>query len=381
MSGWVRIGFGIWLAMTLTGCQPASLRQGNIALCSEIEKSMNLSDRIKTLNKLVEAFSQKCYGTVLIHGVKAQEEFRHKAFSAVKETASVFLPDGTLTDYVVESYERGFLSLLIAASYLHQGSAENTKVELRRLDHELFAPLYNFGEDPVNILLSAVLWERAGAPAEARVDWLRLWDLRPLLKGADEAVRLFAEAQVTRIDEGRDSGTTWHAYGVETFPGVDWEIEFFGSTSGYFLVRPTRAFPTACVSETGVRISTQSWFDKLAMRHSHAYHPLLNMQAWIRLPIGIAYSLVPLTTGAGITVGGCTADVALSLSGRSGGGALCYLSIVGGVALMKKAPDVLRGSLEPDLRHWDRLPAAFLVTRAPDLAHEPCVQGVSLMLF
>lgn len=373
MSGWVRMGVGICLTITLAGCQHGDLRRADTADCAEIEQGMNLSRRIATLNTLADAFSRNCYGTVIAYGAQAQSEFRHKTFSTVKETFSVFLPDGTLTDYVVESYERGFLNVLIAASYLHQGDGEAVQVELRRLDHELFAPLYNFGEDPVNILLSAVLWEQLGEMAEARVDWLRLWDLPALLKGQDETIRSFAGGRVTRIDEGHGRENGWHVYGIGTFPGVEWDLQFLGSTSGYFLVRPKQAFLPACVSDTGVRISTGSWFDKIAMRHTHTYHPLLNVQSWIRLPIGITYSLVPLTAGAGIAVGGCAVDVA-----GGGKGGLCYVSLVGGIALMKKAPVVLKGTLEPDLRHWEQIPAAFIATRTPELSQEPCTQGMNL---
>jgi hypothetical protein len=133
-------------------------------------------------------------------------------------------------------------------------------------------------------------------------------------------------------------------------------------------VKANGEFPPACQSATGVRLSTRSWFDKVAIRHSHGYHPLLNVQAWIRLPLGLTYSLVPLAAGAGVMVGGCMLDAA-----ANGKGGLCQLSVIGGVALMRTAPAVLEGALRPDLRHWEHVPAAFVVTRAstPDL--EPCL--------
>jgi hypothetical protein len=56
----------------------------------------------------------------------------------------------------------------------------------------------------------------------------------------------------------------------------------------------------------------------------------------------------------------------------SGKGALCQLSVIGGVALMSTAPQVLEGSLRPDLRHWEEVPAAIVVTRASDSDQEPC---------
>jgi hypothetical protein len=56
-----------------------------------------------------------------------------------------------------------------------------------------------------------------------------------------------------------------------------------------------------------------------------------------------------------------------------GKGALCQLSVIGGIALMRTAPIVLEGALQPDLRHWEHVPAAFVVTRASKPELEPCL--------
>ena len=276
-----------------------------------------------------------------------------------------------MTAYILESYERGYLTVLLADSYLRDKKAEDAKVELRRLDQELFAPIYNYGEDPANLLLSAVLWEQLGDPGEARVDWLRLRDQVGSLKGLEPDIRSFADRQLTRIDQGAAVQPAWRIYGTGRFPDVEWDLKFLGSSHGYFLVWPKEDFGPACASDTGARISTRRWFEKIAIRHSHAYHPLLNMQSWIRLPIGMVYSLVPLAAGAGVAVGGCVADAA-----GKGNGRLCELSIRGGIVLMRQAPKVLKGALEPDFRHWERIPSAFVVTSASHLRAEPCARDL-----
>ncbi len=365
-SGLVLLGFLI----LLVGCQHGELHRSQTGGCGDIVQGLDLSDRINTLNLLSQAFSRQCYPTVTDYGARAQSEFRHKTFHVLKETASVFIPDGTLTDYVLESYERGYLSVLMAASYLNLRQLDDAKVELRRLDHELFTSLYNYGEDPVNVLLSAVLWEQVGDTAEARVDWLRLRDLRNLLNERDESLRSFADLQVKRIDEGRPAESRWRLYPIGTFPTVNWDLQFTGSDNGYFRITAGGDFPTTCTSRTGALLSTRSWFEKIATRHSHAYHPLLNVQSWIRLPVGVTYSLMPVAAGAGIAVGGCMLDAA-----GNGKGALCEIAVRGGVVLMSTAPHVLKGALEPDLRHWERIPAAFVVTTASDPAQEPCARG------
>ena len=358
----------IGLLIGLIGCQTKGERTFQRLPCLEIERQIDLSDRINTLNRLADAFAGGCYDTVILYGEKARSEFRHKTFSLIKETTNIFIPEGSFIDYVLESYERGYLSLLLAASYLHVQKPDEAKVELRQLDHELFTPLYNYGEDPVNLLLSAVLWERVGDVNEARVDWLRLRDLSLLWKGQQDAARLFAARQVARIDERQGLSEPWHVYGVGRFPELTWDLQFFGSTSGYFSVKTNEEFLPACQSDTGVRLSTKSWFDKVAVRHSHGYHPLLNVQSWIRLPIGLTYSLIPLAAGSGLMVGGCMLDAA-----ANGKGGLCQLSVIGGVALIQTAPAVMEGALRPDLRHWEHVPAAFVVTRAAKPELEPCL--------
>jgi hypothetical protein len=356
------------LLIGLVGCQTRGGRTLQGLPCAEIEREINFSDRVDTLNRLADAFAARCYDTVIVQGEKARSEFRHKTFSLMKETTNIFVPEGSFIDYVLESYERGYLSLLLAASYANVQKPEEAKVELRQLDHELFTPLYNYGEDPVNLLLSAVLWERVGEVNEARVDWLRLRDLSVMWKGQQDAVRLFAARQVDRIDEGQDFSEQWHVYGIGRFPELTWDLRFFGSTNGYFSVKTNGEFLPACQSDTGVRLSTQSWFDKVAIRHSHGYHPLLNVQAWIRLPFGLTYSLIPLAAGAGVMVGGCMLDAA-----GDGKWALCQLSVIGGAALMRTAPTVMEGALRPDLRHWEHVPAAFVVTRASTPEQESCL--------
>lgn len=358
------------VALVLMSCQSGEFRKQTGRACHEIEKTISLSERIEALNLLSEASKAHCDELVATYGMQARSQFRHKSFSVTRETANVFVPDGTFIEYVLESYERGYLSILVAISYVRMHKFEEAKVELRDLDHELFAPIYNYGEDPANLLLSAVLWEQLGEIGEARVDWFRLRDLPRLTKKEDEALRKFAAQRVSRIDSGESAGASWRVYRVGTFPQLDWDLQFTNTTSGYFSITPKQPFIASCASETGLRLSTESWFKKIAIRHSQAYHPLLNVQTWIRLPFGLTYSLIPVAAGAGVMVGGCMLDMA-----GDGKGSLCELSVVGGMALMSTAPRVLEGSLRPDLRHWENVPAAFVVTKASEPNQEPCLAG------
>jgi len=361
------------VCLSLMGCphQPPMGRNGSLPVtsshCSDIEKAIDLRDRIDTLDNLVLAFNERCYETVIVYGTKAQTEYRYKTYSILRETGNIFVPDGVLTDYTLESYERGYLSFLLSASYYRLHKGEDTEVELRRLDHELFTELYNFGEDPVNILLSAVLWEKLGEMNESRVDWNRLQGQKELKNENDEQIRKFATNRLNAIDTAQAVHSDWKFYAVGHFPEIGWNIKFVKTNNGYFSVWAKQPFLPDCASDTGIRISTQSWFEKIAMRHNNRYHPLLNLQSWIRLPLGIVYSIIPLTTGAAIVVSGCAADAY-----AHGNGSLCNVSIKGGVAVMKESSTVLEGTIQPDLRHWENVPSSFLLTTSDNLAQERC---------
>jgi len=331
-----------------------------------------LRDRIDTLNNLSHAFYDRCYETVIKFGKKVQSEYRFKTYSVMKETGSFFVPDGILTDYILESYERGFLSFLLSASYYQLHQPDASKVELRQLDHEIFAELFNYGEDPVNVLFEAVMWEKLGETGESRVDWNQLQDRKERRKETVEPIRSFALKRMNAIDAIENINPDWKIYAVGQFPDVQWDLRFINLGDGYFSVTAQQKFMPACASDTGLRISTQSWFEKIATRHNNSYHPLLNIQSWIRLPFGLVYSIIPLAAGAGIAVGGCAVDAA-----AQGLGYLCNASLESGVALMRQSPKVLKGTVQPDLRHWENVPSGFIFSTADDLRQEKCFGNLS----
>ena len=104
------------------GCQStAPLRSQDTHLntslpCAQIAAHIKFEDRINTLRDIYKAFSAGCDEMVIIYGTQAQDEYKYKTFRVLKETSNIFLPDGTFIDYVLESYERGFLSVLLAIS-------------------------------------------------------------------------------------------------------------------------------------------------------------------------------------------------------------------------------------------------------------------------
>ena len=370
--GYLVLGFSFFLGM---GCQSTSTHHSRVLpletsfpRCDQIEKYIDVRDRIETLRDIAKAFYAGCDQIVITYGTKVQSGYRYKTYSVLKETSNIFLPDGTLIDYVLESYERGFLTVLLAMSHYREHNFEASKVELRRLDHEIFTPLYNYGADPVNLLFSAVLWEMLGEHHEAWVDWKRLASLEDL----DESIRNFVSHRLTVLGTDKEQTGEWEIHAHGRFPNIDWNMKILDTASGYFSVNTQQNFPPGCSSESGVMISTNSWFQKIAMRHNSEYHPLLNAQSWMRLPVGVVYSLTTFTAGAGLAVGGCVLDAYAKVEGS-----LCRISVEGGMKLIRASPNVLSRTLRPDLRHWDNVPSSFLLTSVGDDESEPCLANLS----
>lgn len=375
---WKRgIRFGLFYLVlflfVVYGCQSRhgnglyELQSSDPSFCRQIDHRIDFENRIDTLNRIAQAYYQRCYEKVIQYGPRAQSAYRQKTFSIVRETGNLFFPDGTLIDYVLESHERAFLSFLLAASYARLGETEAAKVELRLLDHELMTRLYNFGEDPVNILLQAVLWERLGEVPESRVDWSRL----RLQKNVDEPIDAFAMRRMEAIDQREALPSEWKVYAVDFFPKIEWKVKWIDSTGGYFAIYPASRFLEDCASDTGVRLSTKSWFRKVAGRYQYDYHPLLNLQSWVRFPVGLVYGVTTFAFGTGIAVGGCLLDGVMK-----GSGYFCEGSVRTGFKVIKESPGVVRKTLEPDLRHWENVPAAILVTTAEEPALESCLKEI-----
>jgi hypothetical protein len=340
--------------------------------CSYLQDRIDWDDQIAALNRISELFRNDCHQETIEAGSKAREDFRHKEYSVVKESVELFVAEGTVTDYVLESYERGYLTFLISMSYLRQKRTDAVTVELNKLYNEEVALIYNHGQDPVNVLLQAVLWENF--PREgfsSRPFWL--WLSRS--KAAAKELREFAAAKVRDVD-AKVHHEPWQISALGTFPELDWSMKFADSKTGYFEIRPKRAFAKPCVDSTGILVPTTSWFHKIAIRHSHAYHPLVNAKSWIRLPIGIVYGVSTAVAGAGVMVGGCALDAALD--SRSSG-ALCQISIEGGVAIMAESDDVVEAALRPDLRHWEKVPEAIYVSAGKPAKASRCATSAKAL--
>lgn len=369
------------LGLGFFGCQtqkPGSrFADDGTRSCKEAARLTDWDDAVASLNSISVFFQRRCYTETISHVDEARSRLSHKSYSIIKETLEFFIPEGKVTDYVLESYERGYLSFIAAASYLRRKEHTAVRTELHKLYNEESALTYNHGRDDVNALIQAAMWDRFATDGfSSRPFWLWL----SKQKDADAKTQAFATSQINRLD-AKEPPVAWRIYEVGQFPKINWEITLSDAEHGYIKMTPASPFPETCVSgadKNHLLLSTKSWFKKIARRHANSYHPLVNAKSWIRAPMGIAYGVTTIAAGAGIVVGGCALD-----AGTKGNGELCALSFRGGLAVAAKSGDVVDYALQPDLRHWERVPeAVFIVPDGdtagipPDLKLDPCLRNL-----
>ena len=357
----------ILVAVFISGCasSPKTSRLANStsALCSNLLDTQTDKNTLGRLNLVTELSNEQCWKEVISLGTDLRQRSRDKIYNLLAETSELVVPDGTFTDYVLESYERAYLSYLIGQAYLQMGKPDDMHVELLRAYQEGQAELYNYGDDPVNLTLQAVLLENSGNTNEARPLWRRISEL----KASDTNLKKFATTRMKAIDSGIAGKKHWKVAPQGNFPQILWSMEFTKQKEGYLKIYSNGGFPETQVSEGSLLISTKPWAEKLSHRYDQEYHPLLHLKSWTRLPIGVGLGLATGTAGVGVGAGGCIAAGALASQGGNGNGVgeLCEASFELGGYLIKSAEDVTKYSLQPDLRHWEKVPETFLITEIP----------------
>lgn len=351
---------GLAILSGLVACQVhkhgSSFADSAIDDCALISRAVDWDDAIRSLNTVSALFAKKCYRQTIAQVEQARDRVNHKTYSVVKEALEFFIPEGKVTDYVLESYERGYLSFLAAASYFHLDSSapENKsalQTEMHKLYNEESALTYNHGRDPVNALIQAAVWDTyAKEGFSSRPFWT--WLNRQ--KDSGSVVRKFAKQQLQRLDAQK--AAQWHIYEIGEFPKLKWEMTLTDAEHGYLKITPESEFPAACAADGAIVLSTRSWYQKVARRHANSYHPLVNAKSWIRAPFGVAYGITTFAAGAGIIVGGCT------IGAREV--EICGWSVRGGLALISQSDDVVEYTLQPDMRHWERVPLAIMIEPA-----------------
>lgn len=345
-----------------------ALPQGTNAQCQTRFQAAPLGDVLETLQTISDLYDGKCFHEVIALGDHVRTHSRDKFYHFVNETLELVTPEGTFTEYVLESYERAYLSFLMASSYQHLARQTDAQVELRKAYLEGQALLYNYGDDPVNLVLQAALWENSHSFNDSRPLWKKVSEMAP----NDLQLRKFAEKRIQEIDQGLKSTASWRIYAVGKFPDLGWSTTLVKGNGSYFAVEPQRSFPVTCSSEQSLLIPTESWAQKMSHKYDREYHPLLHLQTWTRLPVGIGVGAITALTGVSVIVAGCGVDSYLT-RGYGGNHSLCHSSVEAGTSMVKETGNVTGYVLRPDLRLWKALPEAVLITRADSPHSDDCL--------
>ena len=330
------------------------------------EKSTQKKDGEKQLDMVSALFDNSCFQEAIVLGSFLRQKSHDKFYDVGAEMAEIVTPEGTFTEYVMESYERTYLSLLISMSYLNLQQTDDALVELRRSQQEAQAFIYNYGEDPVLILLQAALWDRFD-PLVARPYWKSLKEDNH----QDLQIRNFAESRLKEIDTHPTDKVLWRIDGIGILPELEWSSHLF--KGDLYKIQARSEFPHVCVSGKSLLVPTISWTDKIAAKYKASYHPFLLAKSLVRLPVGIGYGIVGVSTGVVVGVGGC------AMTAKAGSdNLLCESSLRAGGYLIDKSTDLAAYTLKPDLRHWESVPKAFyLNAESPDHETSLCLKEVS----
>jgi len=125
----------IWTLLLLCGCSSTSRISDPAEFTSNtcrgvFYKAKKLSTE-KQLDSVSDLFQLRCHREVIGLANFLRQESRDKLYSVSTEFAEVFTPEGTFAPYVLESYERSFLTLLTAISYLNLEQKSAALIELR----------------------------------------------------------------------------------------------------------------------------------------------------------------------------------------------------------------------------------------------------------
>ena len=139
-----------------------NLAEATSSECLRLYQSASNLAFDQQLDTISDLYEKSCFKEVIDLGNFVRQHRRDKLYHISSEFGELFTPEGTFTDYTLESYERVYLSMLISLSALQTNQQDLALVELRRSYDEQNAYVYNHGADPVLILLQASLWDRFG---------------------------------------------------------------------------------------------------------------------------------------------------------------------------------------------------------------------------
>lgn len=345
-----------------------SPKQFTSSVCKEDFLSASKLDATYQLDLVTSLFTRQCFYEVIQLANYIKTHHRDKLYHLSSELAEIVTPEGTFTNYVMEAHERGYLTLLVAFSYLHLNNDQAVRVELRIAADEQKAGLYNYGDDLILTLIQAALWDRYDT-ATSRPFWRKLSESNSKSLTISE----FAKKRLEEIDSYPNLKKNWQLSGYGQMPKLDWNSDFFQQKKGPYKIQSSKPYPIACSQNQNLIVPTDIWVDKISNKYKLGYHPVLYTKSILRAPFGIGYGIVGVSTGAAVGVGGC---VLASYSG-SGASELCEVSLKAGIYIAEKSFNFVEYTLKPDLRHWKKMPFVIALRSEPNGLKPNCEQTLS----
>lgn len=343
----------IGAALLLAGCastppleKPVVELNETTTECRLLWMSSEINPPEAALSTVTKLFRQNCSREVISLGAILRDRYRDKIYNLTSEGWK-FVGTASSTDYVLEGYERTYLTMLMARSYAKLGNEEGAAIELRRANEEQKARIYNQSDDPINMMMQAALWENLNEPSHARSSWKRAQESAR----ASELVKSFTEAQIERLDRGgKTSRRIWSIENRGMSPSLDFKFTSPSFTKSYYEIVPMSEYPDDCASGRELmQISTRPWFEELAERNLANKRTLEYAQGLARGVLGLTWSVIGVTTGFAIGLVGCL--------DRNSTQETCESAIQLGVLIGGLGLQFTEDHIKPDLRRWDDIPS------------------------
>ncbi|MEK7358196.1 MAG: hypothetical protein AAB250_17250, partial [Bdellovibrionota bacterium] len=78
--------------------------------CRRLVRDIPSMNAIATLDRFSDLVSSDCAPEAIMLGRWIRDNYREKTYSVARESFSVLIPEDAISEYVLESYERAYLS-------------------------------------------------------------------------------------------------------------------------------------------------------------------------------------------------------------------------------------------------------------------------------
>lgn len=325
--------------------------------CTESLSRVRKKTDIGGLNLVRQMYHNACYQEVIAAAQYIRAQFRDQTISLTRDLSEVVFYEGTFVDYQMESYERTYLTILVALAYYKQNQIPAVEVELRKAYEESTAVLETKGQDRITLLMMALLWENIGKPEMARPLFKRIIELSG--PKVDPIYNLARELH----DIPRQGRPQWQITELSNLPemnvtsqsSVEFRYPEYQTTDAdgkksfdytYYKIRN-------CTESSTQILATDDWLKFLNDRIQFPSNVKSNIKKMARLPLTLLYTTVVFSAGAAITV-----ELAKSCKSKDCGELIFYTA----AATVAATNHTLNAGLVPDTRYWNGLPQAIGIT-------------------